>query len=231
MQRDFKGVWIPKHIWLNNDLSMIEKVLIIEIDSLDNEKKGCFASNKYLADFCGCSESAISKAISKLIKLDLLYCKNFDGRQRELKSKLGRLLNNDSLPSKIYQADCHILQDNNIDNNIDNNNKGDLSSNNKKITKEKIEDLIKEFEIYPTKGWLELIQDWLDYKKSRKEEYKRIQDVKKFTNELIKLSGSSLDIAKQIVDKSIICSWKGIFPLNDNKNKNNGYLGKYNGFF
>ena len=92
-------------------------------------------------------------------------------------------------------------------------------------------DLIKELEIYPTKGWLEIIQDWLDYKKSRREEYKRMQDVKKFTNELIKLSGNSLHTAKQIVDKSIICCWKGIFPLNDNKNKNNGYLGKYNGFF
>jgi hypothetical protein len=33
--RDFKGVWIPKEIWINTDLSIIEKVLLVEIDSLD----------------------------------------------------------------------------------------------------------------------------------------------------------------------------------------------------
>ena len=47
--RDFKGVWIPKEIWLNTDLSIIEKVLLVEIDSLDNSDRGCFASNEYLA--------------------------------------------------------------------------------------------------------------------------------------------------------------------------------------
>ena len=46
--RDFKGVWIPKEIWLNTDLSIIEKVLLVEIDSLDNSDRGCFASNEYL---------------------------------------------------------------------------------------------------------------------------------------------------------------------------------------
>ena len=49
--RDFKGVWIKKEIWLNTNLTLIEKVLIVEIDSLDNSERGCFASNEYLAKF------------------------------------------------------------------------------------------------------------------------------------------------------------------------------------
>lgn len=69
--RDFKGVWIPKDIWLNKDLSAIDKVILAEIDSLDNED-GCYASNKYLAEFCGVSESTITRSIRKLTKLGLI---------------------------------------------------------------------------------------------------------------------------------------------------------------
>jgi hypothetical protein len=36
--RDFKGIWIPKEIWLSKDLTLQEKVFYVEIDSLDNEK-------------------------------------------------------------------------------------------------------------------------------------------------------------------------------------------------
>ena len=41
--RDFKGIWIPKEIWLSEQLSLMEKVLFVEIHSLDNED-GCYAS-------------------------------------------------------------------------------------------------------------------------------------------------------------------------------------------
>ena len=27
--RDFKGVWIPKEIWLNEELTMLEKVIFV----------------------------------------------------------------------------------------------------------------------------------------------------------------------------------------------------------
>ena len=41
MQRNFKGVWIPREVWLSEELSLMEKVLFVEIDSLDNERS-CF---------------------------------------------------------------------------------------------------------------------------------------------------------------------------------------------
>jgi hypothetical protein len=64
-QRDFKGIWIPKEIWLSDKLSLMEKVLFVEIHSLDNER-GCFASNRYFADFFNISERQISTYISSL---------------------------------------------------------------------------------------------------------------------------------------------------------------------
>ena len=87
-ERDFKGVWIPKEVWLDTRLNALEKIILTEIDSLDSSERGCWASNKHLAEFCQCSESKVSTAISKLIKLGYLYVQSFDGRLRELKSRL-----------------------------------------------------------------------------------------------------------------------------------------------
>ena len=85
MERNFKGVWIPKEVYLNKELSWSEKILFIEIDSLDNEK-GCFASNDYFADFIGVSNTRISKMTSKLKEQGLIRQESFDGRQRILHS-------------------------------------------------------------------------------------------------------------------------------------------------
>ncbi len=84
-ERDFKGVWIKKEIWLNTNLTLIEKVLIVEIDSLDNSERGCFASNEYLAKFVNLSEGRVANIISDLKKRDLIIQLFFDGRNRGLR--------------------------------------------------------------------------------------------------------------------------------------------------
>jgi hypothetical protein len=83
--RDFKGIWIPKEVWLNENLSIIEKCLLVEIDSLDNSEKGCFASNEYLANFFKLSESRMANIISDLKKRGFINQIFFDGRQRGLR--------------------------------------------------------------------------------------------------------------------------------------------------
>lgn len=56
-KRAFRGVWIPAVVWLSDELSLIEKVMLVEIDSLDNED-GCYANNNYFAEFFGISKNA-----------------------------------------------------------------------------------------------------------------------------------------------------------------------------
>ncbi len=65
--RDFKGVWIPKEIWLSEDLSIQEKALLVEISSLDNEN-GCWASNAHFARFLGCTDRSIRNHLAGLKK-------------------------------------------------------------------------------------------------------------------------------------------------------------------
>lgn len=67
MKRDFKGVWIPKEIWLSTDLKVMEKLILVEIDSLDNED-GCFASNEHFSKFFSLSKNRCSEIIKSLEK-------------------------------------------------------------------------------------------------------------------------------------------------------------------
>lgn len=64
-ERNFKGVWIPKEIWISKDLTLQEKVFLVEIDVLDNED-GCFAGNEHFSIFFGISKSRCSEVIKSL---------------------------------------------------------------------------------------------------------------------------------------------------------------------
>lgn len=110
-QRDFKGVWISKEIWLNKELTLLEKCIYTEIDSLDNENH-CTAGNEYFAEFCDCSTSKVTKAIKKLQDLGMIEVMSFDGRHRQL-----RLVKSTKQTSKKYEADSYKVRANNIDNN------------------------------------------------------------------------------------------------------------------
>lgn len=116
-ERDFKGIWIPASVWLDDRLSALDKVILAEIDSLDGEK-GCWASNDYISEFCQCSSSKVSRAISKLTELGYVRVESFNGRFRVLRSSL---LKNARQSRQFCKADEAILQDSNINNKIENN--------------------------------------------------------------------------------------------------------------
>lgn len=69
--KKFKGVWIPKEIWLDNNLTLMEKHFLSEIKSLDKHNE-CFASNKYFADFFKVTPQRASQVINSLINKKIL---------------------------------------------------------------------------------------------------------------------------------------------------------------
>ena len=122
--RDFKGVWISKEIWLNTDLSIIEKVLLVEIDSLDNSDKGCFASNEYLAKFVQLSQGRVANIISDLKKRKFLIQVFFDGRNRGLRISKRESSFNENVKAdltKTGKQPTRKREHNNTSNNTDNN--------------------------------------------------------------------------------------------------------------
>lgn len=132
-ERDFKGIWIPKNVWLDNRLNALDKIILMEIDSLDFEEKGCYASNEYIAEFCQCSERKVSEAISKLIEFNYIYLESFNGRTRVLRSTLSNC-------AKQTSKNCEAEKQKNLPIKIDDNtnidNKESIINNTKE--KEKI---------------------------------------------------------------------------------------------
>ena len=228
--RDFKGVWIPKDIWLNRELNALDKVIFAEIDSLDNED-GCWASNQYLAEFCGCSESKITKAVAKLKELGLIEIENFDGRHRII-----RVVKFTREGSKIYEAESQNLRTNNIANKqIDKKDIITINSNNIKANSQNFtfgtkQEKPKKETLYSK--CIALINDFTDDEmlKPFLEEFLKICIANSrengtpfytntFKGKLNKLKNLSDDNYKQrdIVKQTLDNGWNGFYPIKEYK--------------
>ena len=121
MERKFKGIWIPAEIWLNKNLSALDRVLLAEIDSLDNDSH-CTASNEYFAEFCGVGVATITRSIKKLKDLGFI-------ETEMIKSQTGsyRLIKM-IIPSNQNDEGGGIKMINNYNNNNNINNNTDISS-------------------------------------------------------------------------------------------------------
>ena len=74
LSRNFQGVWIPRDLWLDANLSIMQKAFLVEINSLDMEN-GCFASNKHFSSFSGLSKNRCSEIIKSLEAKSLIKIK------------------------------------------------------------------------------------------------------------------------------------------------------------
>ena len=66
------------------------------------------------------------------------------------------------------------------------------------------------------KDFIPLIEKWLHYKGCKSQSYKSEESLKAFISNLLGLSGSSSEIAQQIIDQSMCNNWSGIFALKQN---------------
>lgn len=139
-KHSFKGIWIPADVWFDTQLSPLDKIILAEIDSLDADGRGCYASNEYIAQFCQCSERKVSDSISKLKKLNYIEQISFDGRTRILQSSMAKTAIE---TRKNFYADAHNLLHINIDNNIDNDIYVSEHKNSGKFCKPTVDDVAK----------------------------------------------------------------------------------------
>lgn len=210
--RDFKGVWIPKKVWLDTRLNALEKIILTEIDSLDNGEKGCYASNEHLAEFCQCSKTKVSTAIKKLIDCGYIYVQNFDGRKRELKS---RLSNFERQNIKNCKADIQNLKESNTDNNTVNNTNNTLSKKERKSKSKSYDEQIAEYtQNEDLQNALKAFLQMRSFIKKPMTEYALKLMLKKLDE-----IGNTDDTKIAILNQSITNNWQGIFPLKDGNTK------------
>ena len=238
MDRDFKGIWIPKEIYLDTNLNWTEKILLLEIDSLDGTE-GCFATNEHFARHLMISKDRVSKLISKLnslgyITVQIIY-KNSSKQieKRILHSTIGYSRkklegigeNNDrsigeNNDRSIGENNYTPIGENDQDNNTKSNNT--KSNNNKKEKKETALDLIiKNYTDNP-----ELKETLQDFLKMRKAQKKAMTDrgLKTLLNKLNTLATTDAEKIERL-EESICNCWLTVYPK---KQYNNSYSNRTN---
>ena len=142
-ERDFKGVWIPKEIWLNNDLTIMEKVFLVEIDSLDNED-GCYASNKHFSEFFQLSKGRCSQIINSLKEKGYIKI-SYKRKDNQIEKRTIRVVNKLNTPIKYIKGGIkyskggyleNAKENNTLYNNTINNNNIDEQSSSMNMVKE-----------------------------------------------------------------------------------------------
>lgn len=79
---------IPYEILFNQDLNGTDVKIWAIIDSFVSHGKSFIGSNKYLSDVAGISEHQVTASLSKLKTLDYIEVVGFNGRVRELTTRV-----------------------------------------------------------------------------------------------------------------------------------------------
>lgn len=98
--RGFKGVWIPAKYWLDENLTSMEMLMLVEIDSLD-QSQGCFASNKHFADFFGLTTQRCSQLIKSLESKGYLQI-DYEKEGKQIKRRVIKVSNKFDTPSNKF---------------------------------------------------------------------------------------------------------------------------------
>ena len=206
MERNFKGVWIPKEVWLSKELTIMEKLFFVEINSLDNSE-GCYAGNGYFSEFFELSKTRVSVIINSLvgkgyISSTLIYK---EGTKQILKRVL-------KISKGGYiRKQGEGIKEKFIDNNTVNNTSL-IIHNNKQKAKAYFDDL----------DINNLFIEFLDLRKSLKAK----NTDRAISLVLKKLEGLSKETQIEMLEQSIENSWKSVFPIKKQFNKEKPSLAK-----
>ncbi|MCG9971170.1 helix-turn-helix domain-containing protein [Christiangramia crocea] len=100
---DFTGIWVPVEVLELKCVSGNELLLLSYIIGLSNNNRGCYATNKHLAERLGLSRGRISEMISSLFNKGLITYKIYksEGNKRSIFPNLETLSEKSVNPIKI----------------------------------------------------------------------------------------------------------------------------------
>jgi len=199
MDRQFKGIWIPADVWLNKDLTLIDKVILAEVDSFSGNGKSYFKSNATLSDETGLGVSTISRSVKKLIDLGLISS-SFNGRCRYLRTvSIVNMTKQDGISDK---AECSGLPTTYTTTETDTNTstKGGV---------------VLPFE---SKEFSDLWKLWKSERKQKRIKKYTILGENSILHQLQKDSKGDESVAMEIIKQSITQGWQGLFPIKKQKN-------------
>lgn len=211
MARDFKGIWIPKEIWLAPDLTVMEKLFLVEINSLDNAD-GCWANNRYFADFFEISQSRVSEIINSLVSKGLINSEinESSGNRRVLRFSEGGLRKTLRGSSENASTSSEKAKHSNTSNNTFNNT----------LSKWMLPDVDGDELVFPidSEKFRVCWARWKEYRETtHKKNYRAL-----FSEQaaLKMLSGMSEDQACDTIQMAIASKWANLYPEKFRSNGN-----------
>ena len=195
---------LPASVRYDKRLTPNAKLLYSEITALCNEKGYCWATNKYFADLYGVSTVSISKWISKLCELGYLSSEIiYKNGTKEILSRYLTIVG-EGIKEKFKTPIKEKFKDNTTSINNKSNTKIDIS--------------------FFDGEWLNVWEEWLQFKKIINKNYKTDMSEKAAFNKLKLLSENNQDKARRIIQQSIENDWVGFFELKEEKNNKSGIL-------
>lgn len=173
--RGFKGIWIPSHYWLDENLTIQEMLFLAEIDSLDIDEKGCFASNKHFSDFFGLTPQRCSQVINSLKDKNYIRIEMTFGKEKQVEKRTIRVLNKFDTPIKYSLGG---YQEKFKGSNTSFSNTKDNMSSSEKIPYSEIISFLNQV----TNKKYKVTQKWKELIKARWNEGQRLDDFKKVIN-------------------------------------------------
>jgi hypothetical protein len=203
MEREFKGVWIPAEIWLDKNLTLVEKALLAEIDSFTGNGRSFMKSNETIQAEYGISRNTIGRSLRKLAERGFVDV-TFNGRVRCITTRAG------SIPKMGRQSTQNGEA---ASPNDTSTNTSKRTSNNTSKRKEVVMPFEgQEFET-AWKSWKEYKRDEHGFK------FKSPTSEQASLHQLQNLAGGDHDTAVRIIGQSLANGWKGFFALKNTQNE------------
>lgn len=218
VERQFKGIWIPAHIWLNKNLSAIDKILLADIDSFTGNGKLFYKSNATLVSELGVSESTVKRAFKTLLAHNLIQV---SGSTRK---RYCEALNSfdDSGHLELYKGHKELGkgQDDPV--------LGSKRTTTNSVSNSVSSPLLSGGIVLPFNNELFAIAwiMWIDERKHRRYHKYTLVGEQAALHKLYKESDKDCSTAIAMINESVANGWRGIFPLKNQKNertKNKGF--------
>jgi len=213
MQREFKGVWIPAKVWLDRDLTLVEKALLAEIDSFTGNGRSFMKSNETIQAEYGISRNTIGRSLRKLAERGFVDV-TFNGRVRCVTTRAGCIPKMERQTTQNGEAESP----------------NSTSTNTRERTKEntvKNKGLVLPFD---SKEFSVAWQSWKDYKRDEHGfKFKSRASEQASLHQLQNLSGGNEETAVRIIAQSLANGWRGFFPLKNQHNESRANRGPSDG--
>ena len=206
--RQFKGIWIPVHIWQTADLTAAERCLWAEIDSFTDAGHGYYKTNKQASEELGVSQRQVTRAFAKLENMGLIQITK-KGIRRVAKSTewrdvLDMMARNTSHDGEVTSPHSLLIK----------NNKNNIIKHNENTLVYAIDgDEMKEL-------WRVWVRERKQYTKGTYSPYAQ----QRAMNKLQKLCNNNIEQARKIIDQSITNAWKDFYPIRQDFAKNRANL-------